>query len=168
MPDESIFDADKNYYIFKYVVDKVSGEPTEHEGEIQAFVKGSNSWDACERAGFDDMNVYGANQIDNLADYEKAIADERKHLTKISKQLKEMTTERDEEMKKYMEERPCPNGCGQLDDKFKCGNCGYGHEEKELLKDLDKTIKEEKKKGNDTSQLEKIRDVIKSQQDNDD
>lgn len=158
---ESIFDAEKNYYIFKYIVDPVSGDPTEYEGEIQAFVKATDPWEAVTKAGFDDINAYGANRIDDPKKYEKLIADERKHLTKISKQLKEMTEEADAEREKFIKERPCPNGCGKLDEKFRCPKCGYGHEAEELVKDIDKLIKDEKKKDNDVSELEAIRDSIK-------
>ena len=157
---ESSFDAIKNYYVFKYVIDPISGNPTEYEGEIQAFVKATDPWDACEKAGLNDANAYGANRIDELSTFEKAIAEERKHLTKISKQLKDMTDERDAERKKFMDERPCPNGCGKLDEKFSCPKCGFGHEAEELVKDLDKMIKEEKKKGNDISELEAIKNSI--------
>lgn len=160
---ESQFDAIKNYYVFKYIVDKVSGEPTEYEGEIQSFVKACDPWEAVTNAGYEDLNQYGANRVDDLADFEKAISDERKHLTKITKQLKTMTDERDAERKKYMEERACPNGCGKMDEKFRCEKCGYGHEAKELVSDIDKMIKEEKKNGKDTTELEAIRDSIKSQ-----
>jgi hypothetical protein len=163
---DSIFDAVKNYYVFKYVVDKVSGEPTEYEGEVQAFVQATDPWEAVEKAGFDDPNAYGANRIENLEEFEKAIADERKHLSKISKQLKEMTAERDAEREKFLKERPCPNGCGQMDEKFRCSNCGYGFEGEQLVEDLEKTIKDEKKKGNDTSELEAIRDTIKASLEN--
>jgi len=159
---ESYFDSIKNYYVFKYVIDKVSGQPTEYEGEIQGFVKATNSWEALEKSGLDDTNLYGANIIDNLEDYETAIKDERKHLTKISKQLKEMTDERDAERKKFIEERPCPNGCGKLDEKFRCDKCGYGHEQKQLVDDLDTMIKDLKKSGEDTTELEAIRDSLKS------
>lgn len=159
----SSFDEPKNYYVFKYVVDPVSGEPTEYEGEIQAFVKATDPWDALEKADLDDANAYGANRIDKLEDYEKAIKEERKHLTVISKQLKEMTDERDEERKKFMEERPCPNGCGKLDDKFRCDKCGFGNEAKEVIKELDAVIKEEKKKGSDVSELESLRDALKKE-----
>ena len=48
------FDDTKNYYVFKYVVDTVSGDPTDHEGEIQAVVKATDPWDAVEKAGFTD------------------------------------------------------------------------------------------------------------------
>lgn len=160
---ESIFDAEKNYYVFKYIIDAVSGEPTEHEGEIQAFVKATDPWEAVTNAGFDDLNAYSANRMDeeNLDKFTTAISDERKHLKKISKQLKTMTDERDEEVKKFMDERPCPNGCGQLDENFSCPNCGFGHEADDLIKNIDETIKAEKKKGNDTSELEAMRDSIK-------
>lgn len=157
---ESIFDAEKNYYVFKYIVDPVSGEPTEYEGEIQGFIKATNTWDALEKAGLDDTNAYGANRVDNLDDFTKAIATERKLLKKISKQLKEMTDERDEEIKKFMEDRPCPNGCGKLDEHFACPVCGYGHEAEQAVEELDKLIEEEKKKGNDTTELERFRDSL--------
>ena len=158
----SSFDEARNYYVFKYVVDSVTGEPTEHEGEVQAFVKATDPWEAVTNAGFEDMNAYGANRIDDVMTFEKAIAEERKHLTKISKQLKDMTDELEAERQKYFEERPCPNNCGKLDEKFSCPKCGYGHEVDDLLKDLEKTIKEEKNKGNDVSELEAIRDTIKA------
>jgi len=162
---ESYFDSVKNYYVFKYVIDNVTGDPTEYEGEVQAFVKATDPWEAVTNAGFEDANLYGANLINNLEDYEKAIKEERKHLTKISKQLKEMTDERDVERRKFMEDRPCPNGCGKLDEKFRCDKCGYGHEQKQLVDDIDKMIKEEKKAGNPTKELEAIRDSIQSQLD---
>jgi len=160
----SSFDEVKNYYVFKYVVDSVSGEPTEYEGEIQAFVKATDPWEAVENAGFDDANAYGANLMDNenLGTFTDAIAKERKHLSKISKELKGMSDELESERAKYFEERPCPNGCGKLDEKFSCPNCGYGHEADDLIKDIEKTIEEEKKKGNDVLELEGIRDAIKA------
>jgi hypothetical protein len=161
MSDElSIFDQEKNYYVFKYVVDKVSGDPTEYEGEIMAYTKATDPWEAVSNAGFDDCNAYGANRIDDLNNHVKAIADERKHLKKVSKQLKEMTDERDEEQKKFMEDRLCPNGCGKMDEAFRCGNCGFGHEKDELVKDIDRMIKEQKKAGEDTSELEGIKKSI--------
>ena len=161
----SSFDEEKNYYVFRYVVDPVSGNPTEYEGEVQAFTKATDPWEAVTNAGFDDMNAYGANRVDDMDTFEKAIVDERKLLKKISKQLKEMTDERDAELEKFLKERPCPNGCGQLDDNFNCPECGFGHEQEELLENLKKTIKDEKKKGNDVSELESIRDMIQSQVD---
>ena len=166
---ESIFNAEKNYYVFKYVVDAVTGEPTEYESDIVAFVKATDPWEACEKAGFDDANAYGANRIEDLGKIEKAISDERKHLTKISKQLKEMTDEQEAEKQKFIKERKCPNGCPeQMDSQFRCKNCGYGHECEDLIKDIDKMIKQEKKAGNDTSELESIRKSLQSEVDRQD
>lgn len=162
MSDElSYFDAEKNYYIYRYVRD-VKGDFTEHEGEIQAFVKATNSIDACDKAGMSDPNEYGARQIDDLDKFVKAIEDERKHLTKISKQLKEMTDERDEKRKEFYRNPQCPNGCGKLDEALRCPNCGYGHEGEETIKKIDDLIKEQKKKGEDTSELESLRDAIQN------
>ena len=154
------FDDVKNYYVFKYVVDSVSGDPTEHEGEVQAFVSADDPWDAIEKAGFTDTNVYGANMINSLADFTESIATERKHLSKISKQLKVMADAEDIERTKFLEERACPNGCGKMDEKFRCKDCGFGREGEEVIKELDETIKKETKAGNDTTQLEAIRDVL--------
>ena len=157
---ESIFDTLKNYYVFKYVYDVVNEKYTALEGEIKAFVKATDCWDAIEKSGLTDTDAYGANLIENLSDFEKAISTERKHLTKISKQLKEMTDERDAEIAKFTEERPCPNGCGKLDEHYRCPICGFGHETDVMIEDIDKLIAEEKKKGNDTSELEAIRNTI--------
>ena len=159
------FDDVKNYYVFKYVVDSVSGDPTEHEGEVQAFVKADNPWEAVEKAGFSDLNAYGANMIDSLTNFGESIAAERKHLSKISKQLKTMTEEEDAERAKFLEERECPNGCGKMDEKFRCKGCGFGREGEEVIKELDETIKKEKKAGNDTTQLEAIRDLLQKELD---
>lgn len=158
----SYFDSEKNYYIFKYVVDPVSGQPTQFEGEIQAFVKATDPWDACEKAGFTDSNTHGATLIDDPRKFVKAIEDERNHLTKISGQLQPMLDEIKAEQKKYFEDRPCPNGCGKLDEKFRCPKCGYGHEVEQVIKDIDKMIDKAKKNGDDTSELETIKDYLKS------
>jgi len=162
---ESYFDSVKNYYVFKYITDKITDAPTEHEGDIEAFVKAKTPWEAMELAGVDDSNAYGAELVDDLDGYANTIKAERKQLSKISKELKEMTDERDAERRKFMEERPCPNGCGKLDEKFRCDKCGYGHEQKQLVDDLDKMIKDLKKAGEDTKELEAIRDSIQSQLD---
>jgi uncharacterized Ntn-hydrolase superfamily protein len=111
---ESFFDSLKNYYVFRYIVDSVSGEPTEYEGDIVAFVKATNPWEAVEAAGYDDMNQYGAKYIDDDLDkYVDAIAEERKILKKISKQLKEMVVEHDEqraELEKELREKAEADG----------------------------------------------------------
>tara|TARA_R110002110_G_scaffold44052_1_gene136145 strand:+ start:1916 stop:2416 length:501 start_codon:yes stop_codon:yes gene_type:complete len=159
------FDDTKNYYVFKYVVDTVSGDPTDHEGEIQAVVKATDPWDAVEKAGFTDNNAYGAGMINSLTDIVTSIAEERKTLSKISKQIKVMTDEEDAERTKFLEERACPNGCGKMDEKFRCKNCGFGCEGEEVIKELDETIKKEKKAGNDTTQLEAIRDLLQKELD---
>lgn len=156
----SYFDSDKNYYIYRYVKD-ITGEFTEHEGEIQAFVKATNTIDACDKAGMGDPNEYGARQIDNLDEFVTAIENERKHLTKISKQLKEMIDERDEKAKAFYRDPQCPNGCGRLDDALRCSKCGYGHEGEKTISKIDDLIKQQKNKGEDTSELEALRDVIK-------
>jgi|TARA_R110002126_G_scaffold253231_3_gene396274 hypothetical protein len=162
------FDDVKNYYVYKYVVDSVSGDPTEHEGEVQAFVKAANPWDAIEKAGFTDTNdtiVYGANMINSLADYTESIVNERKHLSKISKQLKVMSDEEESEKAKFLADRECPNHCGKMDEKFRCKECGFGREAEEVINELDKTIKKEKKAGNDTTQLESLRDLLQKELD---
>lgn len=158
----SSFDEPKNYYVYKYVFNPKDQEYSDLEGEIQAFVKGTNSMDAVQKAGFDDFNKYGARQIEDFKTFEKAIEEERKHLTKISKQLKEMIDEQDAEKQEFYKNRPCPNGCGKMDKKMRCKKCGFGYEGKEMAKNIDKVIQEEKKKGNDTKELESIRDAIKS------
>ena len=157
----SRFDEPKNYYVYKYIVDSVTGEPTEHAGEIQAFVVATHPWEAVETAGFDDFNLYGASEIEKLEGFEKSIADERKHLTKISKQLKVMTDAWDEEHKKFLEDRPCPNNCGKMDSQNRCKICGFGYEGENMLKEVQKAIKDGKKAGEDTSELESIRDMLK-------
>jgi len=158
---ESMFDAVKMYYIFKYVVDS-SGNPTDHEGEIQAFVKATDMWEAMDNSGFTDSDLYGANLCseEHLDQFTKAIAKERKHLSKISKQLKVFTDERDAAQKAFEDERPCPNDCGQLDENFSCPTCGYGHEADDLKKEIDKAIKKAEKKGEDTSELEAMRNAL--------
>jgi hypothetical protein len=157
----SSFDEDKNYYVFKYVVDS-DGEPTEYAGEIQAFVVASDPWDAVSKAGYDDMNIYGANYVDNIEGFETAIADERKILKKISKQLKDMREVEETARKKILEDRECPNGCGKMDENFSCDKCGFGHEREQLIKDIDKQIKDDKKAGTDTTRLEAIRDSLQA------
>ena len=169
----SYFDSLKNYYVFRYIVSSVTGEPTEHEGEIQAFVKATDPWDACEKAGMSDPNLYGANLVDKIDVMEKAISDERKLLTKISKQLKAMSDEEAAEVKKLKEERPCPNGCGKLDEKYSCDKCGFGHEgefkytdeeqKQSIFDQVEERIKEAKADGEDTTDLEKLRDDMKAQ-----
>jgi hypothetical protein len=162
---ESMFDAEKNYYVFKYVVDH-KGEPTEHEGEIQGFVVATDPWEACTKAGFDDMNEYGANVMEDPKKTAGAIATERKHLSKISKQLKPMIDKIDEDRKKVLDDNECPNGCGKMDKKQRCKKCGFGFEGEKMLKDIERVIKEEKKAGNDTSQLEAVRDALKEELEN--
>ena len=115
-----------NYYVFKYVVDAVTGKPTMHEGEIQAFVKATDPWDALEQANCDDTDAYGANVIDKPEHFVDAIAKERKHLRKVAKQLKVMTDEIADAKKEFEENRPCPNGCGKLDENYACDKCGFG------------------------------------------
>ena len=124
------FDSVKDYYVFKYVYDPVKEEYTDIEGDIQCFVKALNCMEALEKAGFDNPEQYDARQIDErqVKSIGKAIAKERKHLSKLSKQVKEYTEEKDAEHKKFLEERPCPNGCGKLDKDFNCDKCGFGHE----------------------------------------
>jgi len=156
----SSFDDPKLYYVFKYVVDPVSGESVEYEGEIQSFVKATDPWNAVEKAGFTSMNDYGANRIEDLSKFEKAIADERKHLSKISKQLKEFTDEEKKEREKFYEERLCPNCKIKMNEKWQCDKCGFGKEKEQLIGDIEKTIADEKAKGNDTTELEAIRDAI--------
>ena len=165
---ESYFDKEKPWYVFEYIVDPVSGEPTEYAGEIKAFVKAVHQWEAIETAGFDDYNAYGANVMDETRDFDKftkSIADERKLLKKISKELKGFIEERDAKTKEFLKDRPCPNGCGKLDEKFRCPNCRYGFEAEELIKELDKAIKDAKKNGEDTSDLEAVRDSLQTQLD---
>jgi hypothetical protein len=119
-------------------------------------------WEAMDTSGFTDHDLYGANLCSeqHLEEFTKAIAAERKHLSKISKQLKVMTDERDAKQKAYMDERPCPNDCGQLDENFACPSCGYGHEGDELKKEIDKAIKRAKKRKEDTSELEAMRNAL--------
>lgn len=124
------FDSEKDYYVFKYVYDPVKEEYTDIEGDIQCFVKATNCMEALEKAGFDNPEQYDARQIDErqVKEIGKAIAKERKHLSKLSKQVKEYTDEKAEEERKFKEDRPCPNGCGKLDENFNCDKCGFGHE----------------------------------------
>ena len=150
----------RRFYVFKYIVDKVSGEPTEHAGEIQAFVDAEDSFDAMDKAGFSDFNTHGANLVDDAETFEKAIKEERKLLKKLSGQLKEWSDADKAEHDKFLEERFCPNKCGKMDEKFRCPVCGFGREGEEMVKELEELIKKEKKAGNDTSELEKVRDTI--------
>jgi hypothetical protein len=156
------FDAIKNYYVFKYVVDSVSEQPTNHEGEIIDIIKGTDSITAMIEAGYDDFNVYGCNLMDesHIDKLTNSIEEERKLLSKLSKKLKGLQDERDEAMKKFMEERPCPNGCGKLNEKFNCDVCGYGKEAEALIKELDKVIKDGKKLGEDMTNLEALRSEL--------
>ena len=158
---ESMFDAVKYYYVFKYVVDS-SGNPTDHEGEIQAFVKATDMWEAMDNSGFTDSDLYGANLCseEHLEQFTEAIAKERKHLSKISKQLKVFTDERDAAQKAFDAERPCPNNCGQLDENFSCPKCGFGHETDDIKKEIEKEIKKGKKKGEDVTALEELYDSL--------
>ena len=117
-----------NYYVFKYVIDSVSNEPTEHAGDIQSFVTATDPWNAVEKAGFSDLNTYGANRIDDLLTYKASIVTERKLLTRISKELKIMIDKQNEETKKVLTERLCPNGCGKMNKNFQCNKCGFGKE----------------------------------------
>jgi len=73
-----------------------------------------------------------------------------------------MSDELESERVKYFEERKCPNCDIKMNKRFQCDKCGYGHEADDLIKDIEKTIEEEKKKGNDVLELEGIRDAIKA------
>lgn len=166
----SSFDEPKHYYVFKYVVDKVTGEPTEYEGQVQDVVMATDPWAAVEAAGFNDMNVYGANRIDNLEKFETAIKNERTLLRKISKGVKVMADALRAERQKFKEERPCPNGCGQMDEQYRCEKCGFGFEAEQLyddvvetIEELEETIADETAKGNDTKELEAMRDSLRQQ-----
>lgn len=124
----------KNYYVFKYIVDAITKEPTEHEGEIQAFVKATDPWDAVTKSGLnDDMNIYGANRIDNLSDYVKSIKNEYKLLRKINKQLKTLIDEEKAIETDAIKNHLCPNGCGKLNKKNICNACGYGHPDNTIV-----------------------------------
>ncbi|MCP3685942.1 MAG: hypothetical protein GY861_25120 [bacterium] len=153
--------GERRFYIFKYMVDH-NGDPTEFQGDVVDFVDATDSFDAMDKAGFTDYNTHGANLVDKVEDFESAIADERKLLKKLSKKLKDWSDADEAERQKFLKERPCPNNCGQLDEKFRCPKCGYGREGEEVVKELDKVIEQEKEAGNDTSELEKIRDSIQA------
>jgi DNA repair exonuclease SbcCD ATPase subunit len=133
----------KNYYVFKYVFDPVKGEHTELEGEVQGYTQAEDPFEACDNLGLSDPDEYFAREIEDLDAHVDAIKNERKHLTKISKQLKTMTDERDKAREDFEKNRPCPN-CGEkLDDNYNCDNCGFGHEiEDELQTHID-GLKEE-------------------------
>ena len=124
----------KNYYVFKYIVDAITKEPTEHEGEIQAFIKATDPWDAVTKSGLtDDMNIYGANRIDKLSDYVKSIKNEYKFLRKINKQLKTLIDEEKAIETDAIKKHLCPNGCGKLTKKNICKACGYGHPDNTIV-----------------------------------
>lgn len=112
----------KNYYIFEYVYDPNEEEYTSIEGEVQAYVKAGDPFDACEKTGYTDHNRYFAKPLENLDSHVESIKKERKHLSKISKQLKEMVAEHEEQMKK------CPNCGADLDEEHNCPECSFGHE----------------------------------------
>lgn len=157
------FDADWLYYVFEYVYDVTAEEYTPYEGDMIDIVKASNSMEAVNNAGFDDFNKYGAKIIENLDVYKDAIKEERKILSKLNKKIDEQIAERDKKQKEYLEERKCPNCDIKMDKAFRCSKCGYGHECKELLKSINKAIKEEKKAGRDTSNLEDIKKEIQEE-----
>jgi len=156
------FDSMKDYYIFKYVYDPVKEEYTDIEGDIQCFVKATNCMEALENAGFDNPEQYDARQIDErqVDEIDKAISKERKHLSKLSKQVKEYKDEKDAEHKKFLEERPCPNNCGKMDEQFRCEKCGYGFEQEQLLEDIKKAIKEGKKNGDNVDELKAVKKAL--------
>ena len=154
----SSFDEDKNFAVFKYVVDSVKGEATEHAGDIVAFVRANNTWDAVEKAGFKDLNAYGANRVDKLEDYTKAITDERKLLKKISKQLKAMIDAENAENKSI--EGMCPNGCGKMDEHNRCDKCKFGFEYEIALEEIEKEIERVNADGGDTTELETLKDML--------
>jgi hypothetical protein len=159
----SMFDEPRPYSVYKYVTDE-SGEPTVYAGQIVAFVKATNPWEAVEKAGFDDMNAYGASMVDEeqMDNYKKAIAEERKLLSKISKELNGFIEEREAELRKLREERECPNGCGKMDEHFRCKACGFGYElENSLVPTLEQEIADKKKNGEDTKELEEFLNRIK-------
>lgn len=120
--------GEKNYYIFEYVYDSAEEEYTQIEGEIQGYVKATDPFDACKKAGFEDYNRYFAKPVEDLDSHTEAIKKERKHLSKVSKQLKGMIDERDQARKDFEENRPCPNCEEKMDEDFTCPKCGFGKE----------------------------------------
>ena len=152
----SMFENQK-YAVYKYVLDE-SGEPTEHMGEIVAFVVADDLWEAVEKAGFDDFNLYNAKRIDEmeLDKFQKAIAEERKLLSKLSKELKPMIEERNKKMDQ------CPNCDIPLVD-GKCQQCRFGYEiEDNFIPAMEQEIADRKANGEDTTDLEKILGEMKA------
>lgn len=146
----------QKFAVYKYVLDE-SGEPTEHMGEIQAFVVADDLWDAVEKAGFSDFNLYNAKRIDDmeLDKFQKAIDEERKLLSKLSKELKPMIEDRNKKMDQ------CPNCDIPLVD-GKCQQCRFGYEiEDQLIFGIEQDIADRKANGEDTTDLERVLEEMK-------
>ena len=158
-----MFDEPKPYAVFRYVLD-AKGESTEHAGQIVAFVKSTDPWQAVEDAGFDDMDLYGANMVDPET-YDKlqdSINEERELLDKVEAQLKEFIDERNAEIEKFKEERPCPNCGTKMDNQYRCPECSFGHEKRELLDNIKEQIKEAKKNGGNTDDLKELKKALET------
>jgi len=155
------FDSERDYYIFEYAYDPIENDYSHIEGEVVDIVKGTNSMDALEKAGIEDFNRYSAKPLEDFDSFKNTIKEEKKLLSKLTKKIDALIDVRETERKKFFEERPCPNGCGKMDEQFRCSKCGYGHETEQLIEQINKTIEDEKAKGNDTTELESIRDAIK-------
>lgn len=159
-------DEMRPYYVYKYVFDPIEDTYTAIEGEIQWVGKAVNSFDAMDRSGCNDANMYDAREMSpaNLDTINKGIAAERKHLSKLSKGLKALTDERDAEIEKFKKDRPCPNGCGKMDEKNRCKICGFGYEDvakaKDILPKLDEALKELDPVKN-AKEIEALKDVQK-------
>jgi len=136
----------KNYYVFEYVYDPVAEGFTTIEGELQGYIQAGDPFEACQKLGFDDPNRYFSRPIENMEKHENALKDEIEKMKKLQKQLQPMIDEFKREMRK------CPNCGADLDEKFNCPSCHFGHErelaEKEAKKEraAKKSVKKAVKK----------------------
>lgn len=76
------------YYIYEYIVDTITGIPTNHEGQMVAFVEAESAEDALIKTGYADPDKYGAMPIGNLETFADAINKERELLNRFNRQIK--------------------------------------------------------------------------------
>jgi hypothetical protein len=168
MSEESIFDADKIFCVYEYCYDSVKGEYTNLCGNEVAFVEAPNMFEALDKAGCGDTDKYGAMIVykEDLDKYSGLMKEAQTRIGTAIDQLDELVDKEHEDIKKLREDRECPNGCGKMDKKFRCKECGFGYEQEKMLEDLKRSVKVAKRKGEDVSEIEKVIEQIEAQLDN--